>query len=458
MSVRDSLPKARASSSHYFLTFSRGENLRCFAIRPWAFYSLIGAMPLALSLYLGATLYYIYRDDMLAALMSRQTEMQYAYEDRLAAMRAQIDRVTGRQLLDQNSLEGRVHELLSRQAQIESRATVIAALAQQAGVSVDATSSIAKPADARSAIGRATNPLLGGSMLGPLPSGAAAFAPVPSASHPAAAEKPRPETFEQRSSNEPAVDPALEIAANPDVPVETRLRSLSGSLQRLELAQIRAVDVVGGAARRSVSRLRGAMQDAGLPVDRLLASASAGNGKNVGGPFVPLNADPTGSPFEREVFTLQNDFIAAARLTSLVRHSPLRKPLVGKLEITSPFGSRVDLFFGRLATHTGVDLRETTGAPARATAAGKVVSAGWAGGYGNMVEIDHGNGLTTRYGHLSSIAVEEGQTVAARDIIGRVGSTGRSTGPHLHYEVRVDDTPVDPMRFLRAGEKLAAND
>jgi murein DD-endopeptidase MepM/ murein hydrolase activator NlpD len=102
--------------------------------------------------------------------------------------------------------------------------------------------------------------------------------------------------------------------------------------------------------------------------------------------------------------------------------------------------------------------RAARGAPARATAGGKVVSAGWAGGYGNMVEIDHGNGLTTRYGHLSAILVNEGQTVEARDVIGKVGSTGRSTGPHLHYEVRVDGEPVDPMRFLRAGEKLAAAD
>jgi murein DD-endopeptidase MepM/ murein hydrolase activator NlpD len=115
----------------------------------------------------------------------------------------------------------------------------------------------------------------------------------------------------------------------------------------------------------------------------------------------------------------------------------------------------MDPFMGRMALHTGVDLREETGALVRATAAGKVVSAGWSGGYGNMVEIEHGNELSTRYGHLSSINVTEGQTIAAGDVLGRVGSTGRSTGSHLHYEVRVNGEPVDPARFLRASDKVA---
>jgi murein DD-endopeptidase MepM/ murein hydrolase activator NlpD len=108
--------------------------------------------------------------------------------------------------------------------------------------------------------------------------------------------------------------------------------------------------------------------------------------------------------------------------------------------------------------HTGIDLRDEYGAPVRATAAGRIVTAGWSGGYGNMVEIDHGNGIATRYGHLSSIVAHDGEMVEVGTIIGRIGSTGRSTGPHLHYEVRIDDEAVDPSRFLRAGAKLASRD
>ena len=105
--------------------------------------------------------------------------------------------------------------------------------------------------------------------------------------------------------------------------------------------------------------------------------------------------------------------------------------------------------------HTGLDFRAAKGDPVRVTANGKVVSAGWAGGYGRMVEVDHGNGLSTRYGHLSEIGVKVGQVVKIGDVIGEVGSTGRSTGPHLHYETRIDGVAVDPQKFLRAGVRFA---
>jgi murein DD-endopeptidase MepM/ murein hydrolase activator NlpD len=106
--------------------------------------------------------------------------------------------------------------------------------------------------------------------------------------------------------------------------------------------------------------------------------------------------------------------------------------------------------------HTGLDFRAQTGDPVRATANGKVVSSGWSGSYGRMVEIDHGNGLSTRYGHLSEINVKVGDYVKIGQVIGEVGSTGRSTGPHLHYETRIDGEAVDPQKFLRAGVRLAA--
>jgi murein DD-endopeptidase MepM/ murein hydrolase activator NlpD len=104
--------------------------------------------------------------------------------------------------------------------------------------------------------------------------------------------------------------------------------------------------------------------------------------------------------------------------------------------------------------HTGLDLLSDTGEPVRATANGKVTAAGWNGGYGKAVDIDHGNGFSTRYGHLSSIDVRVGQTVRIGQTIGKVGTTGRSTGSHLHYETRLWGEAVDPEKFLRAGAKL----
>jgi murein DD-endopeptidase MepM/ murein hydrolase activator NlpD len=114
----------------------------------------------------------------------------------------------------------------------------------------------------------------------------------------------------------------------------------------------------------------------------------------------------------------------------------------------------MDPFNGRAAIHTGIDLRGETGDPVHVTAAGKVTIAGREGGYGNMVEVDHGNGLATRYGHLSRIDVKIGQMVRIGETIGRIGSTGRSTGPHLHYETRVRGEAVDPQKYLRAGVRL----
>ncbi len=106
--------------------------------------------------------------------------------------------------------------------------------------------------------------------------------------------------------------------------------------------------------------------------------------------------------------------------------------------------------------HTGVDFRAEQGTQILATAPGKVVTAEYTGGYGNMVEIEHSNGFSTRYAHMSAILVSPGQSVTTGTVVGRVGTTGRSTGPHLHYETRINEEPMDPTRFLRAGMKLAA--
>ena len=117
--------------------------------------------------------------------------------------------------------------------------------------------------------------------------------------------------------------------------------------------------------------------------------------------------------------------------------------------ISSPFGARPDPFGGGTEFHPGIDIAAEEGTPIHAAAAGTVVQVGPDGGYGNVVVVDHGNGITSKYAHCSQTFAAVGQTVAAGDPIGAVGSTGRSTGPHLHFEVRVGNKPVDPATFLR---------
>lgn len=123
---------------------------------------------------------------------------------------------------------------------------------------------------------------------------------------------------------------------------------------------------------------------------------------------------------------------------------------------TSAFGVRSDPFRGSAAMHAGIDLASPAGTPIYATADGVVDRAEWFGGYGNMVEIEHGKGISTRYGHMSRIATHEGDRIKRGDLIGYVGSTGRSTGNHLHYEVRIDGRAVNPVPFLQSAHYLMA--
>lgn len=134
---------------------------------------------------------------------------------------------------------------------------------------------------------------------------------------------------------------------------------------------------------------------------------------------------------------------------------PSANPLEG-LRMTSGYGMREHPILGGRRKHDGVDLASPVGTPIHATADGVVEKASWFGGYGLFVELDHGANMETRYGHMSRIAVAEGQRVHKGDVIGYVGSTGRSTGPHLHYEVRVNGLAVNPLAYMQDDMKLLA--
>jgi murein DD-endopeptidase MepM/ murein hydrolase activator NlpD len=478
MSLRDAYPRARTVSLQYFFSSVRGDDLRTYALRP-AFLWTLCALFVALAIWsVGATLVIVFHDDMLTTLIARQAEMQYSYEDRLADARAEIDRVTSRQLLDQTSFEGKVHELLSRQAQLEQRTSIVATMAKEAGARPTMVAALdrahtkigaanAKPVSALSAVEAVGAP----SDSDGAPDAASAFAPIaPSTTGFTAPSKPRPldepraaPDSHQHTSALPPSDPEQRALADltaaaddPAIAAPTRLNLIAYSLDRMERRQMSALTEIGAAANATVTRLRHAIEDAGVSPEKLAPPPTRGGG--VGGPFIPIKADPNAPAFDKQVASVENLLVAEDQLRRAVPFMPLRRPLFGDAEISSPFGYRPDPFLGRPALHPGVDLVQDYGADVKCTGAGAVTHAGPMGGYGNMVEIDHGNGLVTRYGHLSEVLVEEGQEVKANDIIGRLGSTGRSTGPHLHYEVRVDGEPVDPMRFLKAGASLLASE
>jgi murein DD-endopeptidase MepM/ murein hydrolase activator NlpD len=146
---------------------------------------------------------------------------------------------------------------------------------------------------------------------------------------------------------------------------------------------------------------------------------------------------------ERDLSVLEQKFVAQAQLLS---STPSIAPVRGIL--TDGFGGRSDPFTGEPGTHNAVDISSAIGQPVRAPADGIVVKSEWANGYGNVIYLSHGYGYSTRYGHLSSFAVRPGAHVKRGDVIGYVGSTGRSTGPHLHYEVRLNNNPVNPLEYI----------
>jgi len=176
--------------------------------------------------------------------------------------------------------------------------------------------------------------------------------------------------------------------------------------------------------------------------------------EGVGGPFQPATDGPEAGSLVDDanfVYEALTRFKAAKGAIDL---APIHKPLGVAMRVSSGFGNRTDPFTRGKAFHAGLDFPAPTGTTVLSAGYGKVTFVGQKAGYGNLVEVTHGAGLVTRYGHLSAFLVKEGQTVNTGSPIAKVGSTGRSTGPHLHFEVRKRDDAVDPTRYLAAGKRL----
>ena len=172
----------------------------------------------------------------------------------------------------------------------------------------------------------------------------------------------------------------------------------------------------------------------------------------VGGPFEA--ADDNADPRFRELFV---SWQRMEQLEQAVTAIPSARPIRDSVNFTSGFGVRSDPFRGRAAMHGGIDLAGPLGTPVYATADGIVAKSEWnSGGYGNLVEINHGQGIETRYGHLSRLIARPGQRVRRGELIGLMGSTGRSTGSHLHYEVRIEGRAVNPIPFMQSTDTIAA--
>jgi murein DD-endopeptidase MepM/ murein hydrolase activator NlpD len=419
-------PASRKAQDGYTIVHA-GKKVR---VGPVAFWIVVGTV-VVLGMWSAATAtYFAFRDDVLTRLIARQAEMQYAYEDRIAELRAKVDRTTSRQLLDQEQFDQKLDQIMRRQTTLESRATALGTIPD-----ASVTGSIRQPSRGAAA------------------TDAPAGTPKPSPISDTVIFVAPPDREARLESRAPVI-----VASQPNQFAKVQgldnvLVRLQTSLDQVERRQMAALSSVEDSMESRIRRMRGVVTDLGLDMTQLEAATPRAG---VGGPFVPVKLPADAGTFERQLYRINTTRAQVERLNRTLALVPYRKPVIGEVEFTSGFGVRSDPFLGRPAMHTGLDFRAASGDPVRATANGKVVSSGWAGGYGRMVEIDHGNGLSTRYGHLSEINVRVGEQIKIGQVIGAVGSTGRSTGPHLHYETRIDGEAVDPQKFLRAGVRLSA--
>ena len=212
-------------------------------------------------------------------------------------------------------------------------------------------------------------------------------------------------------------------------------------------------------AQRRLENLRAVLRLTGMQVDDALQHGALDSEGGTGGPLVSILEAPLFSsgldladPFSSRVARIASTLVESEQLDLLLQAAPVGPPVEGALRRTSPYGQRIDPFTRRPTMHAGQDFGAYRNAPIIAPSSGRVVYAGWRAGYGRTVEIDHGFGFRTRFGHLHTVDVRRGDMVELGQRIGGMGSTGRSTATHLHYEIWFQGNHVDPNPYIRAGQ------
>jgi murein DD-endopeptidase MepM/ murein hydrolase activator NlpD len=241
--------------------------------------------------------------------------------------------------------------------------------------------------------------------------------------------------------------------------VVKKIANLEDRLGDIQKQQVALLGELRDGATSQIDRYQRIVSMTGLPVEEVADKVGMNSRNGMGGPLLPeiraAAIDGVTDEFEKQFAEIAQTYSRLDNLTTALSRLPLVTPIAtGLYRSTSGFGYRVDPFTGRVAFHAGADMAGDFGTAVLASAAGRVVAAERRGPYGNMVEIDHGRGIRTRYGHLQSIIVKPGDMVQFRQKIATMGSTGRSTGPHLHYEIWFNNVVRDPTKFFDAGRNV----
>jgi murein DD-endopeptidase MepM/ murein hydrolase activator NlpD len=420
-----------------------------------------------------STVNVIFKDRIIAAKDHRYQQMQSAYENRVADLQLSYDEVNGALVSAEDKFKSTADELQTKQNTIihflDRKKQVDAALmnggtlgapADNDGSGV-AGSDTAPASDSLAAAPSLTG--LGGSASDDNDGGSSELtvSPQPVKPQPRAAKPTH--AFLDFGSAVGRIAGAIFGKRQPNAispttfsrhPVLKRLAAETERVHHLSMTETAFMARTQDEVVEGVREINAVLRRAGINPDQFAQRLESTEG--VGGPEIPLQSVHI-EGIADEAF--QGAFLRASavldqlnQLLTGMRHVPLTTPVHGsEFERTSGFGPRVDPFTHRYAFHPGLDFAGPWGAIVRSTAPGTVVWAGPRGTYGKMVEIDHGFGIHTRYGHLSSISVQVGAKVMKGALIGKLGSTGRSTGPHVHYEVWYDDVVKNPRNFIEAG-------
>lgn len=395
---------------------------------------LAGALSVLFLLGAGASSFgtYIYlKDDIQITSTVEKSEMELHYQDKIDRLRTEIERLNSMQIVDRESVELLVQEIVRRQESISKQHQVVSTLmdrAAQSGIKIASASAVPplKPASPETATDESDIDNLM-----------------------AIGGEPEPLTdplklLGLRGTESSAETVAPEVKKKSDSDKQAALNSVRKDLDGMQHEADTALNALAVAAESKVDRIVLATRRLGISMK------PEGFPSGVGGPFIVAS----GASFEARVERAERALNALHSVKKEAAKLPVHRP-VKKVRISSRFGPRLDPFLKKWALHSGIDFRAPYGSRIYAAGSGKVIHAGWKGGYGKVVILQHPNGLTTRYAHMSRIKVKKGASVSAGQVIGNIGSTGRSTGPHLHYEVRRGKKAIDPATFIATGDQLA---
>jgi murein DD-endopeptidase MepM/ murein hydrolase activator NlpD len=419
--------------------------------------SVLAVMGLLAAWGAGLTFIMVFGDRVSERIIAENSQMQDAYEQRLQAFRAEIARLTfevEQSKFDTTSVEGRVIELGRRQRQLEIRLLALKQLSDVVGLSTGAAPSLtpgpAAPAPAAPATPPARRIRFDAKELdaGELDAqDAPRFGPNPFIDAPQA----QPLLIPVQAEAPPTMEQALQPREQ-STDIDGFILRMDRALRAMEQLQFSVLANMSRYSGVSTDRIRAALTLIGLSPERALEMRGRAN---LVIPNIVLPLSEQNSPFAQGIERARQNHGLTLGVRTIVEALPTTRPTAPSIRYSSGFGYRVHPLLGYRRLHAGVDMAAPAGTPIFAAGSGVVLSAGWGGGYGNLIQVDHGNGIVTRYAHLSQMNVATGQPVGKGTLIGLMGTTGASTGSHLHFETRIYGSPVNPACFLLAGDRIA---